>query len=190
VDALVLRRTTTDDHVIAAFGREWQTFTHADTAGEGDLRRAFDAYFQIFPWTELPANAVAPMWLRHRTVGALRRAARWQALLRRAERCAGCRAPCAAGVGNCELIQARADAMPILDQSLDFAYCLGVLHHVSNTEASLAVIVRKLKPGAPLLLYSTSAGDPADVVRALWHMATYCGAVSRLPFSIRLTVAT
>jgi ubiquinone/menaquinone biosynthesis C-methylase UbiE len=43
--------------------------------------------------------------------------------------------------------------MPIDDQSMDFGYSLGVLHHISDTEGALRECVLKLKKGAPLLLY-------------------------------------
>jgi len=46
-----------DDRVIAGFGREWEAFTHADVAGEEDLRRSFDAYFRVFPWDEISRSA-------------------------------------------------------------------------------------------------------------------------------------
>jgi hypothetical protein len=36
---------------------------------------------------------------------------------------------------------------------MDFGYSLGVLHHVPDTAAGLAACVRKLKPGAPFLVY-------------------------------------
>lgn len=48
---------------------------------------------------------------------------------------------------------AEANALPFEHGSLDFAYCLGVLHHIPDTAAALRAIVAKLKPGAPLLLY-------------------------------------
>lgn len=37
--------------------------------------------------------------------------------------------------------------------SLDFGYCLGVLHHVPNPQLGLRACVKKLKNGAPLLVY-------------------------------------
>jgi SAM-dependent methyltransferase len=36
---------------------------------------------------------------------------------------------------------------------MDFGYSLGVLHHVPDTQAGITACVRKLKPGAPFLVY-------------------------------------
>lgn len=43
--------------------------------------------------------------------------------------------------------------MPIEDNSQDFGYSLGVLHHIPNTLQSMQYCVNKLKPGAPFLVY-------------------------------------
>ena len=43
--------------------------------------------------------------------------------------------------------------LPFTNQSLDFAYCLGVLHHVPNTKSAIMSISKILKSGAPFLLY-------------------------------------
>ena len=39
------------------------------------------------------------------------------------------------------------------DESCDFGYSLGVLHHIPDTELATASCVQKLKPGAPFLVY-------------------------------------
>ncbi|MDR0756048.1 MAG: class I SAM-dependent methyltransferase [Puniceicoccales bacterium] len=45
------------------------------------------------------------------------------------------------------------DHMPLANDSQDFGYCLGVLHHIPNTERAMQICVNKLKPGAPFLAY-------------------------------------
>ena len=37
--------------------------------------------------------------------------------------------------------------------SQDFGYCLGVLHHIPDTQGALNACVKLLKPGAPFLVY-------------------------------------
>src|SRR5512140_2860578 len=46
-----------DPQVVASFGREWQKFDQSGLS-EGELRRIFDDYFEIFPWSVLPPKAV------------------------------------------------------------------------------------------------------------------------------------
>lgn len=181
--------TEDDDAVIAGFGREWRTFAHDGIAGESDLRNAFEAYFRIFPWETIPPAAVGA------DVGC--GTGRWASFVAPRVGRLYCVDPSTAldvarrklaAAGNCEFVQSRADAMPIPDASLDFAYCLGVLHHVSNTQESLNAIVRKLRPNAPLLLYLYYALENRPAwYRALWHLADVARRiVSRTPFAMRV----
>lgn len=43
------------------------------------------------------------------------------------------------------------DELPMDDESMDFAYSLGVLHHVPDTASGIKSCVEKLKPGATFL---------------------------------------
>ena len=43
--------------------------------------------------------------------------------------------------------------MKIKENSMDFGYSLGVLHHIPDTKEALQKCVSKLKPGAPFLVY-------------------------------------
>ena len=76
-------------------------------------------------------------------------------------------------------------------QSLDFAFSLGVLHHVPDTGAAIRAIADKLKPGAPLLLYLYYAFDNQPPwYRALWSISNGVRVVvSRLPHFLRLIIS-
>lgn len=54
---------------------------------------------------------------------------------------------------NVRVTQSSVDNLPFEDNSFDFAFSLGVLHHIPNTEKALSKIVAKLKPEGYLLLY-------------------------------------
>ena len=54
---------------------------------------------------------------------------------------------------------AAVDQIPLPDESQDFGYSLGVLHHIPDTEAAIAGCTRKLKAGAPFLVYLYYAFD-------------------------------
>ena len=64
------------------------------------------------------------------------------------------------------------DAMPLPDNSMDFGYCLGVLHHLPDPEAGLAACVKKLKRGEFALEALVSEGAPIDVAGVGTRMAT------------------
>ena len=49
---------------------------------------------------------------------------------------------------NVKFHNSSVDEIPVPDNSLDFAYSLGVLHHVPDTKDAIKSIYKKLKPGA------------------------------------------
>src|ERR1051326_4910781 len=68
-----------------------------------------------------------------------------------------------------------------------FGYAIGVLHHVPDTQAGIGECVRRLKPGAPFLLYLYYAFDNRPAwFRLLWRISNLVRVVvSRLPFWLR-----
>lgn len=52
-----------------------------------------------------------------------------------------------------ELVRASTDNIPFPDEYFDFAYSLGVLHHIPDTEKALIDCVRKVKRGGHFLVY-------------------------------------
>lgn len=49
--------TDIDNRVVAGFGDEWSRFDQTALSAE-ELERMFDSYFNIFPWSKLPSNAI------------------------------------------------------------------------------------------------------------------------------------
>src|SRR5436309_14856546 len=125
-----------DTQVVAGFGDEWSRF---DQSGldESEHLRMFDNYFNIFPWTSLSADAVgfdlgcgSGRWAKMVAprVGKLY-------LFDPAEDALDVARRNLAGAENCEFQLAGADNIPLEDNSCDFGYSLGVLHHIPDTEA-------------------------------------------------------
>jgi len=54
---------------------------------------------------------------------------------------------------NVSFHQSDVDNMPIQDDSMDFGYSLGVLHHIPDTGSALRCCVKKLKIGAIFFVY-------------------------------------
>src|SRR5262249_30025794 len=154
---------------------------------------AFEAYFSIFPWNRLPPDAVGVDLGAGSGRWALRVAARVGKLhildasaeaLDVARRNLSVRS-------NCEFHHASVDAIPLSDGSMDFAYCLGVLHHVPDTQAGLSACVAKLKPGAPFLVYIYYSLENRPLpFRTLWRASDLLRRrISRLPFPLRRFVS-
>ena len=80
--------------------------------------------------------------------------------------------------------------MGLADGTCDFGYCLGVLHHTTDTERALATCVAKLKPGAPFLVYLYYDLEGRGwLQRRMFDVATMVRTVvSRLPSRARAVV--
>jgi ubiquinone/menaquinone biosynthesis C-methylase UbiE len=179
-----------DPKVAAGFGDEWSTFRQdAEHFSASERERLFDSYFHIFPWEALPASAAGI------DVGC--GSGRWSTLV-------------APRAGHLHLLDASAEALdvarsnlaqapnvtfhhasvgniPLPDCSLDFAFSLGVLHHVPDTRAAIRQVASKLKRGAPFLIYLYYALDNRPAwFRALWRLSNlFRIVISRLPAPLR-----
>jgi len=180
-----------DPKTVEGFGDEWTRFDQTGMSDE-DTKRFFESYFSIFPWTILPKGAVGF------DLGC--GSGRWAKLVAPRVGTLHCIDPSVAievarknlgSHANCEFHQAGVDDIPLRDQSMDFGYSLGVLHHIPDTRAALAACVSKLKPGAPFLLYLYYAFDNRPVwFRALWQVSDWVRrVVSRMPHGLRYAMS-
>lgn len=180
--------TNIDEKTVAGFGEEWAAYTQ-EALDPAEHRKLFDQYFSPFPFDSLPAEAEG-FDLGCGT-------GRWAALVAERVGLLHCIDPAAKALAvarrrladrpNVTFDQAGVDDIPLADGSQDFGYSLGVLHHIPDTQAAMAACVRKLKPGAPFLVYLYYAFDnKPNWFRRLWR-ASELGrsAISRLPFGIR-----
>lgn len=162
-----------DVQVVSDFGAEWERFDQSSLSGK-DHSEIFKNYFNVFPLQELDSNSIGA------DIGC--GSGRWASII----------SPL---TGHLHLVDASADALavakknlsgrknvsyhnysvdelPFEESSLDFAYSLGVLHHVPNTRQAIASIFTVLKPGAPFLLYLYYAFDQRPWwFRAIWKLS-------------------
>ena len=184
-----------DPDVARGFGEEWSTFRQdEDHLSAQQRREIFDDYFRIFPWALLPPGGGTGIDVGCGT-------GRWSMLVAprvahlhlldvSSEALAVARQNLKAA-SNVSFHAASVAAMPLPDASLDFAYSLGVLHHVPDTQSAIGAIAAKLKPGAPCLVYLYYALDNRPAwYRALWRLSNLGRLViSRLPHPLRLVVS-
>jgi len=181
-----------DNQVVAGFGDEWSRFDQT-ALSDAELRTMFDNYFNIFPWDKLPPTAVgfdlgcgSGRWAKlvAPRVGKL-------SLLDPSPDALAVAKRNLAGADNCEFHLAGAANIPFADDSCDFGYSLGVLHHIPDTEAGLRACVAKLKPGAPFLLYLYYSFDNRPAwFRGLWKMSNAIRTViCRLPHVPRYAIS-
>jgi ubiquinone/menaquinone biosynthesis C-methylase UbiE len=183
-----------DPDVASGFGHEWSTFRQQASEFSGKDREAiFASYFSIFPWQDLPADAVGI------DVGC--GSGRWSVmvaprvghlhLLDASKDALAVARQNLSEAGNVSFHLASVDAIPLENASLDFAFSLGVLHHVPDTAAAIRSIAAKLRPGAPFLIYLYYALDNRPWwYRTIWRLSNLGRiAVSALPPSARLVVS-
>jgi SAM-dependent methyltransferase len=153
----------------------------------------FGLYTAIFPWSDLPEEPVGfdagcgtGRWAKlfAPRVGHLHCVDASEAALDIARQTLR-------GQSNVEFHLEDISSMSLADNSCDFGYSLGVLHHVPDTELATQSCVAKLKPGAPFLVYLYYDLEDAGMVRrALFRLVTHIRqVVSRLPRRLK-TVLT
>jgi SAM-dependent methyltransferase len=172
-----------DERTVASFGDEWSRFDQSGMS-VGEARKVFEEYFSVFPWHDLPPDAVgfdmgcgSGRW------------ARWVAPLVGWLHCIDPSAAIdvarsnLAGHANTTFHRAAVDESGLPAGSQDFGYSLGVLHHVPDTAAAIRSCVALLKPGAPLLLYLYYAFDNRPRwFQALWQISNWARqGICRLP---------
>jgi SAM-dependent methyltransferase len=87
-------------------------------------------------------------------------------------------------------VQADLLHLPVREGAFDLVCCLGVLHHIEDTEAGLAQLVRAVRPGGWVLVYLYH--DPAE--RSAWRGAllslvgTARRVTTRLPMGVLRTL--
>jgi ubiquinone/menaquinone biosynthesis C-methylase UbiE len=183
-----------DPKVAAGFGHEWSTFRQDDEEfSRKDREEIFQSYFSIFPWDELPREALGI------DIGC--GSGRWSAmvaprvghlhLLDASKEALAVAERNLASERNVTFHLASVDEIPLPDSSLDFAFSLGVLHHVPDTMAAIRSVATKLKPGAPFLIYLYYALENRPLwYRAIWRLSNGLRVlISRLPPRVRLVVS-
>jgi ubiquinone/menaquinone biosynthesis C-methylase UbiE len=184
-----------DTRVARGFGKEWSTFRQDETSLAREQRETiFENYFRIFPWHLLPLGGGTGA-----DVGC--GSGRWAMMV--APRVVHLHlldaSPAALAVArenlkthdNVSFHASSVGDIPLPDRSLDFAFSLGVLHHVPDTQRAIDEIAGKLKAGAPFLIYLYYAFDNRPSwYRALWAPSNVVRlAVSRFPHCIRVIIS-
>jgi SAM-dependent methyltransferase len=182
--------TNIDTATVKGFGDEWSAFDQTELP-KAERQAMFDGYFAVFPFDKLPSDAEGF------DLGC--GSGRWAALVAPRVGLLHCIDPAAKAleiakrnVPGARFHLADASSIPLADGSQDFGYSLGVLHHVPDTAKALEACVRKLKPGAPFLLYLYYAFDN----RPPWYRLVWKGSdllrrgICRLPFALRKAVTS
>jgi SAM-dependent methyltransferase len=175
------------DKIINDFGLEWEKFSNFNS-DDKKLKKIFNDYFKIFPKRFLKKNKTG-FDLGCGT-------GRWALFVAPKVKKLYCIEPSNAirvakknllGNNNCEFKKQDVFSMDIKDNSMDFGYCLGVLHHITQTEKGIAKCVKKLKKGSPILLYLYYNFENRSAwFKLLWNLSNVLRfIISKLPFGLK-----
>ena len=165
-----------DPDTVNSFSDEWSRFDQLKLS-MAECQKIFNEYFAIFPWSKISENSIGF------DMGC--GTGRWAKIMAGRVGHLYCIDPSAAlsvakknlsKATNVSFIQASVDDQPLLLNSQDFGYSLGVLHHVPDTSAAIQACVAMLRPGAPFLAYLYYAFDNRPM---LFKLTWQCSDVLR-----------
>jgi ubiquinone/menaquinone biosynthesis C-methylase UbiE len=173
---------------VDGFGDEWSAFSQENLSDE-ELQHQFDSYFSIFDWSRVGERSIgfdmgcgSGRWAKlvAPRVGQLYCIDASEKALAVAKRNLK-------DVDNCKFFTASFEELPMDNDSMDFGYCLGVLHHIPDTSAGIKSCVSKLKSGAPFLAYIYYAFDNKPAwFQTIWKCSDLLRRfISALPFRAR-----
>lgn len=190
-DRAVGKAPNIDEWVVEGFGQEWGAYDQSDLPEE-DYERWFSAYFSTFPFERLgdaegfDLGCGSGRW----ALGVVERVGILHCIDPAAEALAVAKRRLKDKAGA-RFHLAGAHEIPLPDESQDFGYSLGVLHHIPDTEVAMRDCVAKLKPGAPFLVYLYYSFDNQPRwYQLLWRLTDVVRrGISRFPFGLRKAVA-
>jgi len=88
---------------------------------------------------------------------------------------------------NVRITQASVSNIPFENETFDFVICLGVLHHIPDTQQALTDVVKKLKKGGTILLYLYyNLDNRGSLYKLLFHLSTFLRLlISKIPKTLK-----
>ena len=179
--------------VVEGFGKEWTKFNYSNSSIE-EQKNILNSYFKIFPWELIDKSKSVGIdigcgsgrwayFISEKTSKLILLDASSSALevaKKNLEK-----------KDNVSFLNQSVGEIKIIDNSIDFAYSLGVLHHIPDISNGLREINRIIKPGSPLLLYLYYNFDNKPIYYKMIWMVTnpLRFVISRLPFKIKFLIS-
>ena len=179
-----------DKKTVKSFGEEWQHFDQS-LMTDKEAHKMFQSYFSLFPFNSLSKFSEGF------DMGC--GSGRWAKFIAPKVGLLHCIDPSIAikvaqknlrKFQNIKYLKESLDMCSIKENSQDFGYSLGVLHHVPNTSLAIKSCVKLLKPGAPFLIYIYYAFDNRPVwFKLLWKISNFMRfIICRLPKFLKFII--
>ena len=180
-----------DKKLIEQFGNEWKAYNQEELT-EDELLVLFNKYFDIFPFHLIDKNSEGF------DMGC--GSGRWASFIAPKVKRLNCIDPSKEAIkvarfklknhNNCFFENQDVMNSNLKDNSQDFGYSLGVLHHIPSPELGLINCTKKLKKGAPFLLYLYYRFDNKPIwFQILWKISDLIRRIiSKMPFKLKLII--
>ena len=181
-----------DEKVVEEFGIEWKKFSSL-TLSEPELKKAWNQYFDIFPFDGLEKDSIGF------DMGC--GSGRWAKFVVNQVGHLNCIEPSVHALNvakenlkdskNISFYNASVGDKTLLPSSQDFGYCLGVLHHVPDTLAGINSCSKLLKQGAPFLIYLYyNFENKSQLIKVTWKISDLLRRIiSKLPSKLKLILS-
>jgi ubiquinone/menaquinone biosynthesis C-methylase UbiE len=180
--------------VIDGFGDEWSRYHQQDITGK-ERERLAEKYFRIFPFDKLPKDGGEGADIG---CGSGRYGRYFSPNVRKLHLVDASEKALAVAKENCKFCDnvvfqhGNAYELSFDTGQLDFAYSLGVFHHMRDSHLAVTEITRIVKPGGPVLLYLYYALDNRPFLyRLIWKISgLFRQIISRLNYPLRNFIST
>jgi len=181
-----------DKKVVKDFGIEWDRFQQSELSLD-ELKKAWNPYFGIFPMDELHENSIGF------DMGC--GSGRWAQFIASKVGTLNCIDPSSQALevakknlsefSNVNFINASVGDDILEEETQDFGYCLGVLHHVPDTLAGIKSCAMILKQNAPFLIYLYyDFENRSFIFKWIWKLSDLLRRViSQLPSKVKVIMA-
>src|SRR3989339_804283 len=182
-----------DVKTVNGFGEEWSMFDQS-LLEPLEHEKIFNDYFRIFPWhliSEDKSIGVDVGCGSGRWAMLFAPHVRFLHLVDASDKALRVAIKNLKNISNVDFHNTSIEDMPMPDGSLDFAYSLGVLHHLPDTQKAINDIAKKLKLGAPFLVYLYYAFDNRPLwYRCLWKVSDFFRkGISVMPFPLKFFIS-
>ncbi len=174
-----------DVETVKSFGEEWIKFDHFE---ESEVELAKEVYFDVVTESMLNRDSIVMdmgcgtgRWTKY----ACKRAKFVEAI--DPSDAVISAAKLLSAESNVRITQAEVSSIPFPDDSFDFVFSLGVLHHIPDTAQAMIDTVKKLKPGGHFLVYLYyKVEERSFLFRSIFFLSNILrNIVYRLPGSIK-----
>lgn len=180
-----------DKKTVKSFGEEWEDFDQSNLSNI-ESSNLFHKYFKIFPWNQLPKNSIgydmgcgSGRWAKFASnkVGHLHCVEPSKAIFVARKNLKK--------IKNITFHKSFIENVRIKKNSMDFGYCLGVLHHIPDTQKAIDKCVELLKPNSPFLAYIYYSLDNRPYwLKIIWQLSNILRfVISKLPRILKNVVS-